>query len=99
MRTFLLKKQNIFCRLKIRPLICSSWMKRLNNLAAFDERLAKIVELKYFGGLTLDEIAEMLEISRTTVKRDWNIAKAWLKHHWNNTKVANRNEFVPKRVA
>ena len=53
----------------------------LNSLASFDERLAKIVELKYFGGLTLDEIAEMLEVSRTTVKRDWNIAKAWLKEY------------------
>ncbi len=53
----------------------------LNKLAAFDERQAKIVELKYFGDMTLDEIAEMLEISRTTVKRDWNIAKAWLRRH------------------
>lgn len=53
----------------------------LNNLAEFDERLAKIVELKYFGGLTLDEVAEMLDVSRTTVKRDWNIAKAWLKDY------------------
>jgi RNA polymerase sigma factor (TIGR02999 family) len=53
----------------------------LNSLASFDDRLARIVELKYFGGLTLDEIAELLNVSRTTVKRDWNIAKAWLKQH------------------
>lgn len=53
----------------------------LNSLAEFDERLAKIVELKYFGGLTLDEIAAMLDVSRATVKRDWNIAKAWLKDY------------------
>lgn len=51
----------------------------LNNLAAFDERQAKIVELKYFGDMSLDEIAEILDISKTTVKRDWNIAKAWLR--------------------
>lgn len=51
----------------------------LNELSVFDERQAKIVELKYFGDMTLDEIAGMLEISRTTVKRDWNIAKAWLR--------------------
>ena len=53
----------------------------LNKLSAFDERQAKIVELKYFGGLTMDEIAEILDVSKTTVKRDWDIAKAWLKQH------------------
>jgi RNA polymerase sigma factor (TIGR02999 family) len=51
----------------------------LNNLATFDKRQAQIVELKYFGGMTLDETAEVLGVSRVTVKRDWNIAKAWLK--------------------
>ena len=51
----------------------------LTDLASFDERQSKIVELKYFGGLTLEEIAEVLEVSHTTVKRDWNIAKAWLR--------------------
>jgi len=51
----------------------------LTKLAAFDERQSKIVELKYFGDLTLEEIAGVLGISHTTVKRDWNIAKAWLR--------------------
>lgn len=51
----------------------------LNNLATFDERQAKIVELKYFGGMTLDETAEVLGVSRVTVKRDWQIARAWLR--------------------
>lgn len=51
----------------------------LTRLATFDERQSKIVELKYFGGLTLEEIAEVLEISNSTVKRDWNIARAWLR--------------------
>lgn len=51
----------------------------LDKLALFDERQADIVELKYFGDMTLEEIAEMLDVSRTTVKRDWNIAKAWLR--------------------
>jgi RNA polymerase sigma factor (TIGR02999 family) len=51
----------------------------LNKLAKFDERQAKIVELKYFGGMTLDETAEILGVSRVTVKRDWNIAKTWLR--------------------
>lgn len=53
--------------------------KALNRLALFDERQASIVELKYFGGMTLDETAEILGVSRVTVKRDWNIAKAWLR--------------------
>lgn len=51
----------------------------LKNLAKFDQRQAQIVELKYFGGMTLDETAEVLGISRATVKRDWVLAKAWLR--------------------
>ena len=50
----------------------------LARLAAFDKRLCRVVELKYFSGLKIEEIAEALSISPTTVKRDWNIAKAWL---------------------
>lgn len=50
----------------------------LNNLAAFDERQARIVELKFFGGLTNEEVAEVMDISDSTVKREWRIAKAWL---------------------
>lgn len=50
----------------------------LNELARFDERQAKIVELKYFGGMTNDETAKVLNISNVTVRRDWNLAKAWL---------------------
>lgn len=51
----------------------------LARLATFDERQARIVELKYFGGMTLDETAEVLGVSRVTVKRDWQIARAWLR--------------------
>ncbi len=51
----------------------------LGELAQFDPRQAQIVELKYFGGMTLDETAEVLDISRETVKRDWQIARAWLR--------------------
>ncbi len=43
-----------------------------------DARAARIVELKFFGGLELEEIAEALQLSRTTVKRDWALARAWL---------------------
>ncbi|HVF31057.1 MAG TPA: sigma-70 family RNA polymerase sigma factor [Pyrinomonadaceae bacterium] len=51
----------------------------LNQLASFDERQSRIVELKYFGGMTLDETADILEVSRATVRRDWQIARAWLR--------------------
>jgi len=51
----------------------------LSALAAFDSRQASVVELKYFGGLTLEEIADVLGVSPVTVKRDWRIARAWLR--------------------
>lgn len=50
----------------------------LIELAALDARQARLVELRYFGGLTAAETAEVLEVSPTTVKREWNLAKAWL---------------------
>ncbi len=50
----------------------------LKELAQFDEKQAKIVELKFFGGLTNEEIVEVLGISDSTVKREWRSAKAWL---------------------
>ncbi len=50
----------------------------LDTLAEFDPKQAKIVELKFFGGLTNEEIAEVTGVSDSTVKREWRIAKAWL---------------------
>ncbi len=50
----------------------------LNRLEKIDEQQARIVELRYFGGLSLEETAEALKISRTTVTNDWAMAKAWL---------------------
>jgi RNA polymerase sigma-70 factor (ECF subfamily) len=50
----------------------------LNRLAKLDERQAKVVELRVFGGLTVDETAEFLEISVATVNRDWATGKIWL---------------------
>lgn len=50
----------------------------LNRLAEMDEQQAKIVELKFFSGLSIEETAKALGISPATVKRDWNMAKAWL---------------------
>ena len=56
----------------------------LNQLATFDERKAKIVELKFFGGLSVEETAEVLKISGVTVMREWSKAKAWLYRELNN---------------
>lgn len=50
----------------------------LTRLAAFDPQQARIIELRFFGGLTVTETAEVLDISPATVKRDWNMAKSWL---------------------
>jgi len=50
----------------------------LTALAAFDGRKSKVVELRFFGGLSVDETAEVLNVSVMTVMRDWSFAKAWL---------------------
>jgi RNA polymerase sigma factor (TIGR02999 family) len=50
----------------------------LNSLAAFDPRQAKVVELRFFGGLGVEETAEVLGISPRTAKREWAVAKLWL---------------------
>lgn len=50
----------------------------LKALAAVDERKSKVVELKFFGGLSVEETAEVLHVSRNTVLRDWRLAKIWL---------------------
>jgi RNA polymerase sigma factor (TIGR02999 family) len=50
----------------------------LATLEAIDSRKGQVVEMRFFGGLTLDETAEALQVSRDTVKRDWTFAKLWL---------------------
>ncbi len=51
----------------------------LESLAKFDKTQARIVELRFFGGLTIEETAEVLRISPSTIKREWGLAKAWLR--------------------
>jgi RNA polymerase sigma factor (TIGR02999 family) len=63
----------------------------LDTLAMLDSRKAQVVELKYFGGLNYDEIAEVLKISRITVRRDWEFAKVWLYTELHN--ATDRHEF------
>lgn len=51
----------------------------LEGLAAIDPRQERVVELKFFGGLTIEEVAEVLGISHATVEREWKLARAWLR--------------------
>lgn len=60
----------------------------LERLAEFDTRKARVVEMRYFGGLSNPEVAAALEISEATVKRDWDLARTWLLHRL-------RREHVP----
>jgi RNA polymerase sigma factor (sigma-70 family) len=51
----------------------------LSRLAALDTRKAQVVELRYFGGLNVEEAAQVLQVSPNTIIRDWSFAKAWLR--------------------
>lgn len=55
----------------------------LSALAAIDERKSKVVELRFFGGLSVEETAEVLGVSVETVARDWRLAKVWLRRELN----------------
>jgi RNA polymerase sigma factor (TIGR02999 family) len=57
----------------------------LESLSQLDERQAKIVEMKFFGGLTSPEISQVLELSLSTVERDWAIARLWLRRQMDGT--------------
>ena len=58
----------------------------LNRLAALDARKAQVVEMRFFGGLSVEETAGALKISEVTVRRDWQFAKAWLLHELRGAK-------------
>lgn len=60
----------------------------LNRLAALDARTARVVELRFFGGLTNDAIATATGVSLTSVERDWRFARAWLVENWPKPKGA-----------
>ena len=51
----------------------------LQTLAGFDPRKSQVVELRFFGGLSLKETADVLKVSEETIRKDWNITKSWLK--------------------
>jgi RNA polymerase sigma factor (sigma-70 family) len=52
----------------------------LSALAKIDERKGRVVELRFFGGLSVEETAQMLKVSPQTILRDWRLAKSWLLH-------------------
>lgn len=57
----------------------------LNELAKLDQQQSKIVELRFFGGLSIEETARVLSISPATVKRDWVVARVWLHYQMSRT--------------
>ena len=63
--------------------------KALTRLAEFDPQQARLVELRFFGGLSIEEAAGVLGVSRTTVKRNWNLSKAWLARELRRTDQKN----------
>jgi RNA polymerase sigma factor (TIGR02999 family) len=63
----------------------------LTALASFDARMSQIVELRFFGGLTVEETADVLKVSPETVMRDWKTAKAWLLRELSQDKPAAKN--------
>jgi RNA polymerase sigma-70 factor, ECF subfamily len=61
-----------------RPLDFLELHEALEELESFDEQKARVVELRFFGGLSVEEVSEVLGISSATVKREWSVARAWL---------------------
>ena len=59
----------------------------LNTLTTLDSRKSQIIELRFFGGLTIEDTAEAMNISPKTVTREWRSAKAWLHHELSKTGV------------
>ena len=71
----------------------------LNDLAALDPQQTQIVELRFFGGLTIDEVAEVLSISPATIKREWDSAKLWLRRRLTSERLnIGGNSSSPRNV-
>jgi RNA polymerase sigma factor (TIGR02999 family) len=65
--------------------------RALDALAAVDPRKSRVVELRFFGGLSVEETAEVLHVSTDTIKRDWRLAKLWLLHELDGTHGEQRS--------
>jgi RNA polymerase sigma factor (TIGR02999 family) len=62
----------------------------LSALSVLDGRQSQVVELRFFGGLSVEETAEVLKVSPTTVRRDWTLARAWLHHELSKTVTSDQ---------
>jgi RNA polymerase sigma factor (TIGR02999 family) len=69
----------------------------LKMLEATDERASRVVELRFFGGLSIDETAEALKVSPKTVKRDWNFAKAWLLRELSKSVISDESKVKSRK--
>jgi len=67
----------------------------LQRLAAIDERKSRVFEMRFFGGLTVDEVAEVLRVAPNTVIRDWNFARAWLRRELGGVERADSGSSAP----
>ena len=67
----------------------------LRKLAELDDSLARIVELRYFGGLTVEETAEVVGVSPATVKRQWTLARVWLKRALEGEAAPGTDDSAP----
>jgi RNA polymerase sigma factor (TIGR02999 family) len=66
----------------------------LQRLAKIDERKCRVLEMRVFGGLTVEEVAEVLSVAPNTVIRDWNFARAWLKRELGNPGTIDRGTLA-----
>ena len=71
----------------------------LTALAAIDERKSRVVELRFFGGLTVDETAAVVQVSSDTVLRDWRLAKAWLRQQLDPLSAGSRRSAPARRTS
>jgi RNA polymerase sigma factor (TIGR02999 family) len=71
----------------------------LTVLAVIDERKSRVVELRFFGGLSVEEAAEVLKVSPDTVMRDWKLAKAWLAREMTETATSKRGGVATRNNA
>jgi RNA polymerase sigma factor (TIGR02999 family) len=67
----------------------------LQALATFDERKSRVIELRFFGGLSVEEAASVLSVSPETVMRDWRLAKAWLQREMRGATLPNASAKPP----
>jgi RNA polymerase sigma factor (TIGR02999 family) len=87
-RTVSLEEASVVSREKSTDLVALD--DALDSLARLNERQSRVVELRFFGGLELEEIAEVMQVSVGTVRRDWSLARAWLHRELSRARESER---------